>query len=71
MGTIRPTLREIASHLGLADHKSVRTHRAHGMPVDSLDAAAAWYALNVTGNPRRHHLLDAGIAFVDKVSVGA
>ncbi len=67
MGTRRPTLREIAEHLGLADHKSVRRHRDNGMPVHSLDAAAEWFVRNIGGRAPRDRLLDAGIAFVENV----
>lgn len=50
MGTRRPTHAEIAKHLGLADHKSVREHRDRGMPIGSLIAAKDWYERNVVGS---------------------
>lgn len=49
MGTRRPTQREIADALKLADPKSVREHRANGMPTDSIDAARDWYDRNIRG----------------------
>ena len=42
----------IANHLGIS-RQMVTKHRRRGMPCDSLEAAAAWYAANVSTTRRK------------------